>query len=138
MFKEVCEFTTNVDFKHFRTLVDMVAVEYYTKKEMKSMDKKMKLELYKPKVDPNFWKVPEKFMKHKKKELDKDPEALALVLWDEAGELDGGGRKIKRKRKKTRRKKRKGGRKKTRRKRKRKKTRKKRKKLRRKKTRRKR
>jgi len=71
MFKEVCEFTTNVDFKHFRTLVDMVAVEYYTKKEMKSMDKKMKLELYKPKVDPNFWKVPEKFMKHKKKELDK-------------------------------------------------------------------
>jgi len=73
-----------------------------------------------------------------KKELDKDPEALALVLWDEAGELDGGGRKIKRKRKKTRRKKRKGGRKKTRRKRKRKKTRKKRKKLRRKKTRRKR
>ena len=73
-----------------------------------------------------------------KKELDKDPEALALVLWDESGELDGGGRKIKRKRKKTRRKKRKGGRKKTRRKRKRKKTRKKRKKLRRKKTRRKR
>ena len=55
-------------FEQFRLLVDMVAVEYYTKKNYEQ-DNKMGIKLYKKVPKPKFWAPKKKFLEEKREHI---------------------------------------------------------------------